>query len=651
MCGLTGFLDRDTRMSAGESGTLVSRMAQTMHLRGPDSGGEWVDPEAGIALGFRRLAIVDLSLAGHQPMQSASERFVIAFNGEVYNSVSLKCELEAAGLAPRFRGHSDTEVMLACIEAWGLERAVGKFIGMFAIALWDRRERTLSLVRDRLGVKPLYYAQFGETLLFGSELKPIRQHPAFRNEIDRDALAIYLRHNCIPAPYCIYKGVRKLTPGTILTIAPGRKPLPEPEAYWSLKEVAEHGVANLADMSDEEAIEELDKLLRDAVGLRMAADVPLGVFLSGGYDSSIVAAQMQAQSAKPVKTFTIGFHEKGYNEAEHAKEIAGILGTEHTELYVSQKEAMGVIPKLPEMYDEPFADSSQIPTFLVSKLARESVTVSLSGDGGDELFGGYTRYFQGRSIWNRLKTIPLPLRGLASSMMSSLSPNAWNSLYRVASPALPARYRQSHPGEKIVKLAEIIPAKSADDLYLQLVSHWKNASEVVKGGSEPFTILTDCNRQSKLANFTERMMQYDSVTYLPDDILTKVDRASMGVSLEAREPLLDHRIVEFAWKLPMEMKIRDGQGKWILRQVLYRYVPKEHMERPKMGFGIPLQDWLRGDLRDWAESLLNAKKLEEGGYFHPEPILRKWNQHLSGKMNWHSHLWDILMFQAWLESQ
>ncbi len=650
MCGLTGFLDNRGAFSAEEAGALVARMQQTMFLRGPDDGGEWVDSDAGVALGFRRLAILDLSPAGHQPMASASERYVIVFNGEVYNSERLRRELSEAGFSPDFRGHSDTEVMLACFEAWGVEEAVKKFIGMFAIALWDKQQRTLHLIRDRLGVKPLYYGLFGNTLLFGSELKPFRAHPAFKREVDRDALTLLLRHNYIPAPYSVYKGVRKLLPGTILTIPSGADRVLEPVAYWSAKEVAEYGVANQFKGGDEEAIEQLDRLLKDAVGLRMVADVPLGVFLSGGIDSSTVAALMQAQSSRPVKTFTIGFYEEGYDEAKQAKEISKILGTEHTELYVTQEEAMKAIPLLPTFYDEPFSDSSQIPTYLVSKLARQSVTVSLSGDGGDELFGGYTRYFQGNSIWGRLKGFPTPIRSIAGSVIGKIPPDAWNAAYRAVSPLIPSKMRQSHPGDKIVKLAEIIPSVSQDEMYLKLVSHWKNPASVVKNGIEPPTVLTDRKQWAQLDDFTQRMMFLDTVSYLPDDILAKVDRASMGVSLEAREPLLDHRLAEFAWQLPMKMKIREGQGKWALRQVLYRYVSKEIMDRPKMGFGIPLGDWLRRDLRDWAEALLDEKRLLDEGFFNPEPIRMKWKQHLSGNMNWQAYLWNILMFQMWLES-
>jgi asparagine synthase (glutamine-hydrolysing) len=650
MCGLTGFLDSTIALNSEDLHALVERMAVTMTLRGPDDCGAWVDAQAGIALGFRRLSIVDLSPAGHQPMVSSSGRYVIAFNGEVYNSQPLRAELEAAKQAPSFRGHSDTEVMLACFEAWGVEAAVKRFIGMFAIALWDRKERALHLVRDRLGVKPLYYALFGKTLLFGSELKPLRGHPAFRGEIDRNALALFLRHNYIPGPYCIYQNVFKLLPGTIVTIPAGANTLPEPKPYWSAKDVAERGTDDPFNGSEREAVEFLDTLLREATGLRMIADVPLGVFLSGGIDSSVVVAQMQAQSARPVKTYTIGFYEEGYNEAVHAKAVAQHLGTEHTELYVSPEEAMAVIPKLPALYDEPFADSSQIPTYLVSELARRSVTVSLSGDGGDELFGGYNRYFQGRAIWNRLQHIPRSFRSMSASALMLLSPHAWDSVYRTVSPLLPRSMKQRQPGEKLTKLAEVLAVDSPDAMYRELVSHWKEPMAIVRESCEPPTVLTDLKRRACLDDFTLRMMYLDTVSYLPDDILTKVDRASMGVSLEAREPLLDHRIVEFAWRVPMKMKIRDGQGKWLLRQVLAKYVPPDLMERPKMGFGIPLHEWLRGDLKEWAESLLDEKRLQKEGFFNPGPIREKWESHLSGKMNWHYYLWDVLMFQQWLES-
>jgi asparagine synthase (glutamine-hydrolysing) len=628
-------------------------MADTLRLRGPDDGGAWVDAEAGIALGHRRLAIIDLSREGHQPMHSSCGRYVIVFNGEVYNYQDIRHELEQESQGPAlpWRGHSDTEVALAAIGRWGIEAAVKRFIGMFAFALWDRTERVLYLVRDRMGEKPLYYGRMGGSILFGSELKALRAHPAFKGQIDRDALALYLRHNCIPAPYSIYRGIFKLPPGTMLAVADRDASFPVPVQYWSAREAAEHGVAEPFAGSTEEAIITLDGLLRDAVRFQMVADVPLGAFLSGGVDSSTVVALMQAQSDRPVKTFTVGFKEAGYNEALHAKAVAACLGTDHTEVYVTPAEAMAVIPKLPALYDEPFADSSQIPTFLVSELARRSVTVSLSGDGGDELFAGYNRYFWGRSIWKKLGWMPQSLRAAAAAVLTLVPPRRWDRVFSAAGHLLPSKINQRTPGDKIHKLAEVLAVESPEAMYRGLASHWKDPASVVLGASEPPTALTDRRLWSNLPDFTQRMMYLDTVTYLPDDILVKVDRASMGVSLEARIPFLDHRVVEFAWRLPLSMKVRDGQGKWLLRQVLYRYVRKELIERPKTGFGLPIDAWLRGPLRDWAEDLLDEKRLSEEGFFDPLPVREKWKEHLSGTRNWQHYLWDVLMFQAWADQR
>ena len=653
MCGIAGYLTGPRQMSREELRTTVLRMADTLRLRGPDDGGAWVDAEAGIALGHRRLAIIDLSLEGRQPMHSSCGRYVIVFNGEIYNYQSIRHELEqeSQGLAVPWRGHSDTEVALAAISRWGIEAAVKRFIGMFAFALWDRTERVLYLVRDRMGEKPLYYGRMGGSILFGSELKALRAHPAFKGEIDRNALALYLRHNCIPAPYSIYRGIFKLPPGTMLAVSGRDASFPVPVPYWSAREAAERGMAEPFTGSTEEAIVALDGLLRDAVRFQMVADVPLGAFLSGGVDSSTVVALMQAQSDRPVKTFTIGFNETGYNEALHAKAVAACLGTEHTELYVTPAEAMAVIPKLPALYDEPFADSSQIPTFLVSELARRSVTVSLSGDGGDELFAGYNRYFWGRSIWKKLGWMPQSLRAAAAAVLTAVPPRRWDRVFSAAGPLLPSAIKQPTPGDKIHKLAEVLAVESPEAMYRGLASHWKDPAAVLVGASEPPTVLTDPSQWPSLPDFTQRMMYLDTVTYLPDDILVKVDRASMGVSLEARIPFLDHRVVEFAWRLPLSTKVRDGQGKWLLRQVLYRYVPKELIERPKTGFGLPIDAWLRGPLRDWAEDLLDEKRLSEGGFFDPLPVCEKWKEHLSGTRNWQHYLWDVLMFQAWLDQQ
>ncbi len=644
MCGIAGFLSpQGTREEAGRT---IRRMTNTLIHRGPDDGGVWEDTRSGVALGNRRLAIVDLSPEGHQPMHSASGRYVLAFNGEIYNFWALREELE--GLGHPFRGHSDTEVMLAAFTEWELEGALERFNGMFAFALWDREERSLYLARDRLGEKPLYYGWMGETLLFGSELKALKVHPTFRGEISRNALALYLRYQYIPAPYTIYEGISKLSPGTRLTIDEAGN-VSGPVRYWSAKEAAERGVTNPLGGSDIEAVDELDDLLRDSVRMRMVADVPLGAFLSGGIDSSAVVATMQSQSDRPVRTFSIGFYEEEYSEAEHAKAVARHLGTEHTELYVTPEEAMLVIPKLPTLYDEPFSDPSQIPTYLVSQLARRHVTVSLSGDGGDELFAGYNRYFWVESIWGKVGWMPLGLRSTLAEALTAVSPQGWDRAFKKLGPVLPTKARQRIPGDKLYKLAEVLTVKNPEAMYLNLVSLWKRPDSVVIGGSEPPVTLTDPSRWADLPDLTQRMMYLDTVTYLPDDILVKVDRASMGVSLEGRVPFLDHRLVEFAWRVPLGMKIKDGKSKWLLRQVLNQYVPNKLIERPKMGFGVPIDAWLRKPLREWAEALLDERRLRREGFFDPRPIREKWAEHLSGKRNWQYPLWDVLMFQAWLE--
>lgn len=646
MCGLAGFLDPSARVSRDEFGGVVKRMADTLVHRGPDDGGTWVDAAAGIALGHRRLSIVDLSQEGHQPMASASGRYRIAFNGEIYNHADLRAELAALGFA--FRGHSDTEVMLAAFEAWGIEPALRRFIGMFAFALWDGAERRLYLARDRLGEKPLYYGSFGRAFVFASELKALRAHPDWHAEIDRDALTLYLRHSYIPAPYSIYKGIRKLAPGHLLWV--GANGAEGKVAYWPAKAVAEQACAHPWDGGEAEAAAELERLLLVAVKRQMVADVPLGAMLSGGIDSSAVVALMQAQSDRPVRTFTIGFNEQEYNEATHAKAVARHLGTDHRELYVTPDEARAVIPRLPAMYDEPFSDASQIPTFLVSRLARRDVTVSLSGDGGDELFGGYPRYFWGRSIWRNLGWLPAGLRRAAARALTVPAPGRWEALFRTLAPVLPARLRVRNPGDKVHKLAELLKLESGEAVYRQLVSHWTHPAQLVTGASEPPTAFSDPALWARLPDFAARMMYLDAACYLPDDILTKVDRASMAVSLEVRVPLLDHNVVEFAWRVPSSMKMRDGQGKWLLRQVLYRYVPPALIERPKMGFSVPIDLWLRGPLRDWAEALLDEARLKREEFFDPRPIRRKWEQHLSGRHDWQYHLWDVLMFQAWREA-
>lgn len=645
MCGITGRWTETPQRRDNRS--LVAAMAHAIQHRGPDSAGTWQDEEHGLALGHRRLAILDLSPLGHQPMLSPSGRYVIVFNGEIFNFRQLRGEL---GARFHFSGASDTEVMLAAIEAYGLETAVRRFVGMFAFALWDRERRCLHLVRDRLGIKPLYYGVVGRSFAFASELKAFRTLPDFDDEIDRDALALFLRHNCIPAPRSIYRGIRKLPPGTILSIAAPAAEVGEPVAYWSAREVAERGVADPFSGSDAEATDALEELLRDAVRLRMVADVPLGAFLSGGIDSSVVVALMQAQSDRPIRTYSIGSLDPGYDEAQHAMRVARHIGTEHTELYVRSEDALAVIPRLPALYDEPFADSSQIPTFLVSELARRHVTVSLSGDGGDELFGGYNRHVWGSRVWSAMRWTPARLRHGLARVLETSSPAGWDRRYEAMERLVPLRLRQQMFGYKVNKLASALTAGDAVDLYQRLASHWFDARSVVIGASAPERA-AEPEGLGPAASHPELMMYFDLVTYLPDDILTKLDRASMAVGLEARVPLLDHRVVEFAWRLPLHMKIREGRGKWLLRQVLYRHVPRELVERPKAGFGVPLDAWLRGPLRDWAESLLDERRLREEGFLRPQPIRERWTQHLSGRASWQYHLWDVLMFQAWLEAQ
>lgn len=657
MCGITGFIDFSRQLSRDELEPTVARMTETLVHRGPDDGGVWVDREVGIALGHRRLSIIDLSPQGHQPMLSQSGRYVIVFNGEIYNFQEIRRELDVDGKTSlAWRGHADTEVMLAAFERWGIEESLKRFVGMFAFALWDRHERQLLLVRDRLGEKPLYYGTCGKTFFFASELKALLQFPAFRPEINRNAVALYMRHSCIPAPYSIYNGVHKLLPGTMLTIAADAQgwsgvPSFTPKPYWQARSVAQNGVAEPFNGNDAEATEHLDRLLRVAVQGQMVADVPLGAFLSGGVDSSTIAALMQAQSSRPVRTFTIDYGEKQFSEAAHAKAVARHIGTDHTELSVTPVQALGVVTKMATIYDEPFADASQVPTFLLAQLTRKHVTVSLSGDGGDELFAGYNRHFRGRELWRLLKRWPVSIRRGIAFFLTSASPQSWDQIFGCLSWALPSNYRERVPGERLHKLAGILAAKSADALYYGLVSHWGDPLSVVQNASEPLTVVTDMSHWPNLDDFAQMMMYLDLVSYLPDDILVKVDRAGMGASLETRMPFLDHNVVEFAWKVPLSMKIRKGQGKWLLRQVLYRYVPPGLIERPKMGFGMPLSVWLRGPLKDWAESLLDEKRLREEGYFNPGPIRKKWQEHLSQRCNWQYQLWDVLMFQEWLAEQ
>ncbi len=649
MCGIAGLLDVSASQRAVALDAVAATMAARLGHRGPDDADVWCDAEAGVSLAHRRLSVVDLSPAGHQPMRSHDGRFVIVYNGELYNTGEVRAELEKRSGAVAWRGHSDTEVLLEAIAAWGVREALRRVVGMFAFAVWDRQDRRLTLARDRIGEKPLYYGRFGGTLLFGSELKALRAHPAFRAEVDRDVLALYVRHGYVPAPYSIYRGVFKLAPGCLAESSAAELE-PRIEPYWSAREVALAGLASPLQADENALAGELESLLRRAVRGQMEADVPLGAFLSGGIDSSTVVALMQAQSSRPINTFTIGFAEAEYNEAEHAKAVAAHLGTHHTELYVTPEQARAVIPRLPQIYCEPFADSSQIPTYLVSELARRHVTVALSGDAGDELFGGYNRYQIAQHVWRGLSRVPAPLRGAAAASMRALPPSGWDRVLKPLRFALPRQLRVRHPGEKVHKLAGVIGLASLDDVYMRLISQWQAPAEVVPGTREPPTPLNTAGEA--LREFSQplaRMTYLDLVTYLPDDILVKVDRAAMAVSLETRVPLLDHRVVEFAWRLPTEQKVRAGRGKHLLRRVLARYVPRNLFDRPKMGFGVPIDQWLRGPLHDWADHLLDPSVLRRQGFFNVEPIATAWAQHLDGSRSNQYPLWVILMFQAWLE--
>ncbi len=644
MCGIAGFL-YDKKKTSINTHKIMSKMLKQIIHRGPDAEGIWQNDQ-GVSFGHRRLSIVDLSKNGDQPMISPSNRYVIIYNGEIYNHLELRKQLKIDSQNTQiWRGYSDTETLLSCIDFWGIKKTLKKCVGMFAFALWDKKEKSLYLARDRIGEKPLYYGWQNSVFLFGSELKALKEHPAFEGEIDRNSIMLQLRRNCIPAPYSIYKGIKKLIPGTFLKLSLEdknfkQKQFPEPKKYWSFIDVAKNGIENQFVGDENSAISELDRLLTQSVAEQMIADVPLGAFLSGGVDSSTIVALMQKQSSVPVKTFSIGFNEDGYNEATHAKEVANYLKTDHTDLYVSPRQALDVIKSIPKFYDEPFSDSSQIPTFLVAKMTSNHVKVSLSGDGGDELFGGYNRYIKTQQWWNKIRVVPRSIRNLCSNALVAIPSKTWDGMSSTI-PFLSAN--------NILKLAGVLNVDHNSSLYNHFTTHWENPTEAVINGKD-----LKKNQDSssfKIKSIVEQMMLLDSLSYLPDDILVKLDRAAMAVSLETRTPMLDYRVIEFAWKLPLSMKIRNGNGKFILRNLLYNYVPKNLIDRPKMGFGVPIDLWLRESLRDWAENLLDENRLIQEGYFDPKPILKKWDEHLSGKRNWQYHLWDVLMFQSWLEDQ
>lgn len=646
MCGLVGFYN-PVGFQDFNTNDILKKMSSKIIHRGPDDFGFWHNVESGIALSHRRLSILDLSLSGHQPMISHSGRYVIVYNGEIYNHIDLRQEIDSK-VSVRWRGTSDTESLLEAIELWGLEQALIKSVGMFAFALWDRKEHSLSLARDRMGEKPLYYGWQKGNLLFGSELKALRAHPSFANEIEWNVLPLYLSHGYIPSPWSVWSGIRKLIPGSVVEFDSSLVgEYPEPKPYWSLSDVVNKGKLKPFSGSEKDAEDRLHHLLSVSVGRQRFADVPLGAFLSGGIDSSTVVALMQANSTNPVKTFTIGFSETVYNEAKHANAIATHLGTDHTEHYVTPSEARDVIPYLPDMYDEPFGDSSAIPTYLVSRLAREKVTVSLSGDGGDELFSGYDRYHRMASAWQSCQRVPQGLRKVVSGFLRSPIPKLYDSMFMNLKRSHLSRF--GHPiAPRALHFANLMMCENKPQLYRTMTSQW-HTPPVRFAGSQLLSF-SKCEEEllSLVPEPEQWAMAFDSLTYLPDDILAKVDRASMSVSLESRIPLLDHHIMELAWSLPFSMKVKEGKSKWILREVLGRYVPKGLTERPKMGFGVPIDRWLRGPLRDWATDLLSENSLLQGG-LNPIPILKRWNEHLSGHYNWKDSIWLILMWQSWIQ--
>ncbi len=650
MCGIAGIFCLNGQMHHEELVSTIQLMSEQIKERGPDDFGVWVDSSNGLGLGHRRLSIVDLSASGHQPMHSKDGRYVMVFNGEIYNHLEIRSEFHLS----KWAGHSDTETLLESFQILGIEEALKKSIGMFAVAVWDTKDKKLILARDRLGEKPLYYGWVkrsqGYSFVFGSELKAVRVTPQFEPKVNRAALSLYLQYGYIPSPYSIYEEIYKLNPGCYLEISLD-EPEPKITQYWSIQNAILKGRQKPFLGDKDQAANELESLLKKVIKNQMLADVPVGAFLSGGIDSSTIVSLMQSQSNIPIKTFTIGFKEASFNEAKYAKAVSEHLGTEHVELYVTPKQALEIIPHLSKIYCEPFADSSQIPTYLVSKLAVEDVKVCLSGDGGDELFCGYSRYIFAQKIWKYLSRVPLWLREMIQAVIYSISIKTWSALFRRIKWAIPEKYHYKNFGERIHKGAGTLNVGCHEELYKKLVSYWERPSEVLLGSYEGSTESAATSQAFGMLDPLDRMMAIDTITYLPDDILVKVDRAAMANSLEGRIPFLDHRVVEFAWSLPIEFKLRGTQSKAILRDILKRFIPTSLIDRPKMGFGVPIDSWLRGPLRGWAETLLDEDRLRHEGYFAPNIIRQKWSEHLSGERNWQNQLWAILMFQAWLEHE
>ncbi len=649
MCGITGFINLAMRGDRDGLLGLSTRMGDTLAHRGPDGSGAFAAPEIGLGLAHRRLAIIDLTDSGAQPMHSRDGRFVLVQNGEIYNFLELRRKLEALGgpFLP-WRGDSDTEVMLGAFQTWGIEEALSQFTGMFAFALWDRDERVLHLARDRMGEKPLYYGRAGNGLVFGSELKALRAYPDLQAELDMEALSLFLRFQYVPEPRSIYKDIFKLSPGHLLTIRADEPTAFSPKPYWALRDSVNRALADPFGGSEADAADQLETMLRGVIKNQMLSDVPLGALLSGGVDSSLITALMQAESDRPVKSFTIGFSDKAYDESADARKVAEHLGTEHTELFVTPDDVLGLVERLPTLYDEPFADASQLPTFLVAELTRQHVTVCLTGDGGDETFAGYNRHFWAPAIWEKMKGVPSGLRGMAAGAAHAISPKGYDTIFKTVGGLLPKAARVRTPGNKVHKLADVLTAGSREQLYKQLVSTWQNPSDLL-ATVEPQTAVDMPDTWPHIEDYTRWMQYLDTVTYLSGDILHKVDRATMGVSLESRAPFLDHRVIEFAWRLPLPMLLQGKEGKRVLRSILYKHVPRELIDRPKMGFGVPLDTWMRGPLKEWSNDLLSVERINAQGLFNSDEISKQLADHQSGKRDNQYRLWNMLMFQTWFD--